>query len=121
MTASAAVTHRILALFQPGTDYSMGDVRALARGHGVSDVQLRNALCGLSKSRRLLKSGGHTHGRYRLNLHPPRVHADAARHAFAANDGAPPEPAAAAPAIAPVWPAAPLPPRFDRTPIWRIA
>lgn len=121
MTHSATVTQQVLAVIQPDTDYTTDDIRALLRGQQVTDAQLRNALCGLSQSRRLLKNGSHTHGRYRLNHQPPKARAGAAasphaKHVISSHFGR-----AKGATGSPDWPAPKHCQRLDSNPVWRIA
>lgn len=120
MTHSATVTQQVLEVIHPGTDYTIADIRALLRGQNITDPQLRNALCGLSQSQRLLKSGGHTHGRYRLNTHPPKARAGAAASHALRVIGSHYRRAAGA-AGSPDWPAPTQCQRLDSNPVWRIA
>jgi len=121
MTHSTVVTQQVLAVIQPDTEYTTDAIRILLRGQHITDAQLRNALCGLSQSQRLLKLGSHTHGRYRLNPRPPKARAGAAesphaKHVISNNYGR-----AKGATGSPDWPAPKHCQRLDRNPVWRIA
>lgn len=121
MTHSIAVTQAVLAVIQPGKDYSTDDIRALLHGQAITSAQLRNALCALSQSQRLLKNGGHTHGRYRLNEHPPKARAGAAASAHAKHVISNGFRRATGGTGSPDWPAPRQCRRLDSNPLWRIA
>lgn len=121
MTHSIPVTQAVVGVIQPGRDYTMDEIRHLLHGRGISSAQLRNALCGLSQSRRLLKFGPHTHGRYRLNTNPPKARAGAAasphaKHVIGTGYGR-----AKVATGSPDWAAPGQCQRLDRNPTWRIA
>ena len=126
MTWYAATTDSIIAVLHPDLSYSLNDIRRAMQGHGISDVQLRNAVYGLHTTGRLLQSGRRLRFRYRINPAPPIAHRVAQQataaalcdtHADATLRGM----ATEIPAIAPAWPAPGHTPRFDNAPYSRIA
>lgn len=100
MTANTSIIQLILDSMQPGTDYTMGDLRALLRGKGINDVQLRNALFMAHDTERLLRNGRCLKYRYYLNPEPRAwaPHAPKPRGATIPVD-------TTIPALAPTWPA----------------
>lgn len=110
MTWNVGITDSIVAALHPDLSYSLNDIRRAMQGHGISDVQLRNAVYGLHTTGRLLQSGRRLRFRYRINPAPPIAHRVAQQataaalcdtHADATLRGM----AAEVPAIAPAWPA----------------
>lgn len=121
MTHSIAVTQCVLAVVQPGVDYSTDDIRRLLAGQCITSAQLRNALCALSQSQRLLRTGGHTHGRYRLNEYPPKVRTGGATSPHAAQLTGHGDRSTNAGTGFPAWSAPRRCRRLDTNPVWRIA